>query len=71
MNNKINESINFYQTKLNRKKEAIKSYREKLTMSMYDDTAKLTEKEYAEFKVLEAEISLIEKFIEDLEYINE
>ena len=66
MEDKIKDSIEFYQTKLDRKERLVQPYQDKL-----NDDEKMTEVEYAQLKAYQAEISLIKKFIENLKYIIE
>jgi hypothetical protein len=67
VNVKILTTIQHYKTKLARKEKIIQPYKEKINDIDYT----MTEKEYADFKVLEAEISLIKLFLDDLDYIFE
>ena len=66
MEEKIKDSIEFYQTKLDRKERMVQPYQDKL-----NDDEKMTEVEYAQLKTYQAEISMLKRFIDDLKYIIE
>lgn len=56
------EIINFYQGKLERKERLIKEY-----IEMRNNDINMNEKQYADYKVLQAEINMLKRFIDDLE----
>jgi hypothetical protein len=67
MKEKVNQLIQVYRVRLQRKEKIFQPYKDMNNNLEY----KMSELEYATFKTLQAEIQQFKNFIEELEYILE